>query len=100
MFGISFEHLLIVGVILLLVGPRRLPELGHTMGKAIKNFKDSFSGVEEASYKKIEPNAAASFIPPNTPTGQTLGNNPSAAEPAMNQAAQNASTQTNPQTHA
>ncbi len=53
MFGISFEHILIVGVILILVGPRRLPELGNTMGKAIKNFKDSFSGIEEASFKRI-----------------------------------------------
>jgi TatA/E family protein of Tat protein translocase len=56
MFGISFEHLLIVGVVLLLFGPRRLPELGHTMGKAIKNFKDSLSGVEEASFKRIQEN--------------------------------------------
>jgi sec-independent protein translocase protein TatA len=53
MFGISFEHLLIVGIILLIVGPRRLPELGNTMGKAIKNFKDSMSGVEEANYKRV-----------------------------------------------
>lgn len=53
MFGISFEHIVIVGVVLLIFGPRRLPELGHTMGKAIKNFKDSVSGVEEASYKRI-----------------------------------------------
>ena len=56
MFGISFEHLVIVGIVLLLFGPRRLPELGHTMGKAIKNFKDSLSGVEEASFKRIQEN--------------------------------------------
>jgi sec-independent protein translocase protein TatA len=54
MFGISFEHILIVGVILIFVGPRRLPELGNTMGKALKNFKDSISGIEEASYKKVD----------------------------------------------
>ena len=59
MFGISFEHILIVGVILLLVGPKRLPELGNTMGKAIKNFKDSFNGIEEARFKRIEENKVA-----------------------------------------
>ncbi|NDG84601.1 MAG: twin-arginine translocase TatA/TatE family subunit [Proteobacteria bacterium] len=59
MFGISFEHILIVGVVLLLFGPRRLPELGHTMGKAIKNFKDSINGVEEANYKRIQDNKPA-----------------------------------------
>ena len=53
MFGISFEHILIVGVILLIMGPKRLPELGNTMGKAIKNFKDSIAGIEEANYKRV-----------------------------------------------
>jgi sec-independent protein translocase protein TatA len=55
MFGISFEHVLIVGVILLLVGPRRLPEIGSAMGKAVKNFKDAFSGVKEANFSRIPP---------------------------------------------
>lgn len=53
MFGISFEHIVIVGVILVIMGPRRLPEIGSSMGKAIKNFKDSFSGTETADFKKL-----------------------------------------------
>ncbi len=36
------------------MGPRRLPELGNTLGKAIRNFKDAIAGVEEASYRKLE----------------------------------------------
>jgi sec-independent protein translocase protein TatA len=47
MFGLSFEHLLIIGVVLLIFGPRRLPELGHTMGAAIRNFQKSVSGDVE-----------------------------------------------------
>lgn len=54
MFGISGEHLLILGIVLLIFGPKRLPELGNTMGKAIRNFKDAISGVEEAKFRKIE----------------------------------------------
>ena len=54
MFGISGEHLLILGIVLLIFGPRRLPELGNTLGKAIRNFKDSIAGVEEAKYRHIE----------------------------------------------
>ena len=54
MFGISGEHLLILGIVLLIFGPRRLPELGNTMGKAIRNFKDAISGVEEAKYRHVE----------------------------------------------
>lgn len=54
MFGISGEHLLILGIVLLIFGPRRLPELGNTLGKAIRNFKDAVSGVEEAQFRRIE----------------------------------------------
>jgi TatA/E family protein of Tat protein translocase len=54
MFGISAEHLLILGVVLLFFGPRRLPELGNTLGKAIRNFKDAIQGVEEASFRRVE----------------------------------------------
>lgn len=54
MFGISGEHLVILGIVLLIFGPRRLPELGNTLGKAIRNFKDSVAGVEEATFRKIE----------------------------------------------
>ena len=54
MFGISFEHIIIIGVILLIMGPKRLPEIGNSMGKAIKNFKDSFAGISEAEKKQVE----------------------------------------------
>jgi sec-independent protein translocase protein TatA len=54
MFGISGEHLLILGIVLLIFGPRRLPELGNTLGKAIRNFKDAISGVEEAQFRRLD----------------------------------------------
>jgi sec-independent protein translocase protein TatA len=57
MFGISGEHLLILGIVLLIFGPRRLPELGNTLGKAIRNFKDSLSGVEEAKFTRLQEDA-------------------------------------------
>ena len=53
MFGISIEHVLILGVVLLIFGPKRLPELGNTLGKAIRNFKDAISGVEEAQFRRL-----------------------------------------------
>jgi sec-independent protein translocase protein TatA len=76
MFGISFEHILIVGVVLLIFGPRRLPELGHTMGKAIKNFKDSISGVEEASYQRLQENHPKAETASATGAGQNTPRNP------------------------
>jgi sec-independent protein translocase protein TatA len=79
MFGISGEHLLVLGVVLLIFGPRRLPELGNTLGKAIRNFKDAISGVEEAKYRKLEesqgqaaPGVIAQPAPPQAlPNGPT-----------------------------
>ena len=68
MFGISFEHILIVGVVLLIFGPRRLPELGMTMGKAIKNFKDSISGIEEANFKRVNETGKTATTATEAPT--------------------------------
>jgi len=36
--------LLILGVVLLLFGPRRLPELGSSLGHAIRGFKHGLLG--------------------------------------------------------
>ena len=47
MFGYNFSTLIIVLVIaLLLFGPRRLPELGESIGKAIKSFKKAHDDPE------------------------------------------------------
>ena len=80
MFGISGEHLLILGIILLFFGPRRLPELGNTLGKAIRNFKDAISGVEEAQYRKLPPNGANADGNPSQPA-QTAQAAPAAETP-------------------
>lgn len=54
MFGLSGEHIVILLIILLIFGPRKLPELGNTLGKALKNFKDSVSGVQEVKYRNLD----------------------------------------------
>lgn len=42
-------HLLIVlGIALLVFGPRRLPELGAGLGKSIREFREATSGVSDA----------------------------------------------------
>jgi sec-independent protein translocase protein TatA len=48
MFGVGTTELLIVlGIVIVLFGARRLPELGSGVGKAIKNFKAGISGKDE-----------------------------------------------------
>jgi len=53
MFGLSLEHLMIIGAVLLFFGPRRLPELGKTMGQGIRNFKASLSGIGEDEKRQV-----------------------------------------------
>ena len=48
MFGIGATELFIVlGIVIVIFGARRLPELGSGLGKAIKNFKAGVSGKDE-----------------------------------------------------
>jgi sec-independent protein translocase protein TatA len=48
MFGIGTTELLVVlGIVVVIFGARRLPELGSGLGQAIKNFKKGLSSKEE-----------------------------------------------------
>jgi sec-independent protein translocase protein TatA len=54
MFGLSPWELLIVFLaILLLFGARRLPEIGSSLGKGIREFKDSIKDVEGEVRREI-----------------------------------------------
>ena len=44
--GIGWQELVIILVIALVVfGPRRLPEVGRSLGSSIREFKESFNGL-------------------------------------------------------
>jgi sec-independent protein translocase protein TatA len=48
MFGIGTTELLVLlGIVIVIFGARRLPELGSGLGKAIKNFKAGVSDKDE-----------------------------------------------------
>ena len=50
---LSFVHILILMVIVLLVfGARRIPEIGSSLGKGIKEFKKSMSEIGDASNER------------------------------------------------
>ena len=46
------EILLILAVLLLIFGARRLPEIGSSLGKGIRMFKSSVTGEEEEKEAK------------------------------------------------
>lgn len=53
MFSFSASHLIVVAIVLIIFGPRRIPELGRSMGRAYRNFRDALSGIEEATYRSV-----------------------------------------------
>ena len=61
MFGYNITTLIIIlAIALLLFGPRRLPELGDSIGKAIRSFKKAHEDPDAPSAKaEIPPRATA-----------------------------------------
>ncbi|MCY1014880.1 twin-arginine translocase TatA/TatE family subunit [Pyxidicoccus sp. MSG2] len=61
MLGLKpMELMLILFVLLLLFGATRLPQLGSSLGSAIRNFKKGFGGEEEAAPGQKSPGNLAS----------------------------------------
>ncbi len=86
-------HIVIVLVIALLVfGPKRLPQMGHSLGKSITSFrqglqeaKEEFSSVTREASEVSEPNKTNVTVSPplSAPTAAATAR-PAAAEPAAN----------------
>ena len=53
------EILLILIVVVLLFGTTRLPQLGSSLGSAIRNFKKGFQGGEDAPEGEAQKNPGA-----------------------------------------
>jgi sec-independent protein translocase protein TatA len=71
MFGFSGEHLLVLLVILLIFGPKRLPDLGHSLGRTLKNFKDAMSG-SHVDNQAVPPSAQIPSSPASTPSRENV----------------------------
>ena len=53
MFGLGLQELIIVlGIVVVIFGAKRLPELGSGVGKAIRNFKGGIKSSEEEDQEK------------------------------------------------
>ena len=65
-FGIGiWEILILLLVVLLVFGPKRLPEMGRSLGKGMREFKDSISGNETDDERDRRRNE----LPPPEETG-------------------------------
>ncbi len=55
-FGIGIWEVMILGVVVLLVfGPKRLPEMGRSLGKGMREFKDSIGTTKDEFLGEREP---------------------------------------------
>jgi TatA/E family protein of Tat protein translocase len=47
MFDLSPIHLILaLGICLVIAGPKRLPELGKTLGRSMREFRSSLGGLD------------------------------------------------------
>lgn len=68
-FNVGPVELIIVLIIaLLVIGPKRLPEMGNAVGKTIREFRKASTEVSEATTfgSETKPSAGSSSTPPNT----------------------------------
>ncbi|HSI98558.1 MAG TPA: twin-arginine translocase TatA/TatE family subunit [Gaiellaceae bacterium] len=63
-FGVSIWELMILLVVLLLLfGAKRVPEMGRSLGKGMREFKDAVTGIEQAA-STTPPAAQPGELPP------------------------------------
>ena len=64
-----WELLLILLVLLLVFGAKRLPEMGRSMGKGMREFKDAVSGLDETPSQSSSTPSQPAGLPaaPSTP---------------------------------
>jgi sec-independent protein translocase protein TatA len=73
---IGFPELIVLIIVLLLIfGPKRLPEIGKSMGRGMREFKDSVTGKDEQPAELTSTPAQPPATPAQEPT-------PTAAAPA------------------
>jgi sec-independent protein translocase protein TatA len=53
-----WEIIILVVIVLLIFGPKRLPEIGRGLGKGMREFKDSVTGKDEKEQKRAALTAA------------------------------------------
>jgi len=66
------EIAIVLVIVLLIFGPKKLPELGRSMGRGMREFKDSITGKDDdRQLEEAGSSQAAPVAPPTTTTATT-----------------------------
>ena len=60
------ELAIILVIVLVIFGPKRLPDLGRSLGRGMREFKDSVTGKSSDELESGEPPAATAAAPAAT----------------------------------
>lgn len=72
-FGIGLPEMAVIMVVALLIfGPKKLPEIGRSMGKAIRSFQDASSEFENEFKREAEQIEQAVKTPPQLPSQEVV----------------------------
>lgn len=63
------ELLLVLLIVIIIFGARKLPELGKSLGEGIKNFKSSIGGKDNKDKDKDKEQGAPPDNKPHAPQG-------------------------------
>ena len=65
------EIIIVLVIVLVIFGPKRLPDLGRSMGSGMRNFKDSITGNDKDDEPEaIEPPAASTKVDATAPKAE------------------------------
>jgi sec-independent protein translocase protein TatA len=79
------DAIVVLLVVLLIFGPKRLPQLGKSLGHGMREFKDGITGASKADDEEERPEltqASASTPVPETPAPAEPASAAQAPEPA------------------
>lgn len=68
MFGLGAPEMLAILVVALVVfGPRKLPELGKSLGQGIREFRKGTRGLQADLEESLQEDTASPLAPPTEP---------------------------------
>jgi sec-independent protein translocase protein TatA len=80
------EIAVVLVIVLIIFGPKRLPELGQSMGRGIREFKSSLSGEKESpeeQRRELEASQAPAPVAESQPSAAPVAEDKPSAAPAV-----------------